>query len=83
VGSGGQLLAGAEALRRSIGTQLDPYELEAHEHHLRTVRTAVGEERLTYQWERARTLPLDDLVATLVMAVDADADSEAGEWARS
>jgi tetratricopeptide (TPR) repeat protein len=66
-----QLLAGAEALRRSIDTQLDPYELEAHEHVLRTVRTAVGEERLTVLWERVRALSLDDLVAMLAMAIEA------------
>jgi predicted ATPase/Tfp pilus assembly protein PilF len=74
-----QLLAGAEVLRRSIETQLDLYELQAHEHLLGTVRAALGEERLTVLWERALALPLDDLIATLVMAVEADAASEAGD----
>jgi predicted ATPase/Tfp pilus assembly protein PilF len=64
-----QLLAAADALRTAIDTRLDPYELDAHEHLLRTVRTAVGEERLTVLWSTGRSLALDDLVATLTVAL--------------
>jgi uncharacterized protein HemY len=58
------LLAGAEALRTAIDTQLDPYELEAHDNLMQSVRTAVGEERLSVLWSSiGSSLALDDLVA--------------------
>jgi hypothetical protein len=61
------------ALREAIGTQLEPDELESHEHLLRTVGTAVGEERFTALWTSGRALPPGDLLAMLAMATGTDA----------
>ena len=58
-----QLLAGAEALRETIGTQIEPDELAVHEDLLRTVAAALGEERFTTLWTAGRALPLGDLLA--------------------
>jgi hypothetical protein len=66
-----QLLAGALLLRETIGTQLEPDELEAHEHLLQTIGAALGEERFTAQWTRGRALPLGDLLATFAAAIGA------------
>jgi predicted ATPase/Tfp pilus assembly protein PilF len=59
-----QLLAGAVALREAIGTQLEPDELDAHEHLRQAIGTALGEERFTGLWTRGSVLPLGDLLAT-------------------
>jgi hypothetical protein len=67
-----QLLAGAEALRTSIDTQLDPYELEAHDNLLLSVRTAVGEEHLTVLWSTGSSLALDDLVALVASVLQSE-----------
>jgi predicted ATPase/Tfp pilus assembly protein PilF len=58
-----QLLAGADALRRTIDTRFDPYELEVHEHLLQTVRSALGEEHLADLWLSGSSGALDKLVA--------------------
>jgi WD40 repeat protein/predicted ATPase/transcriptional regulator with XRE-family HTH domain/Tfp pilus assembly protein PilF len=73
-----RLLAGAVALRETIGTQLEPEEQAAHDQLVRTIETALGEERFAALWERGRSLPLDDLVAPLALAGGAEA-AEAGE----
>jgi predicted ATPase/Tfp pilus assembly protein PilF len=70
-----QLLAGADALRRSIDTQLDPNELGVHERLLQTVRTALGEERLSTLTIIGNALELGDLVAWLASALQPGATS--------
>jgi non-specific serine/threonine protein kinase len=66
---GAQLLAGALALREAIGTQLEPDELEAHEHLRQAIGAALGEERLTVLWSTGSSLALDKLLALLASAL--------------
>jgi hypothetical protein len=74
-----QLLAGAVALREAIDTQLEPDELEAHEHLLQTIGTALGEERFTDLWTGGRALTPGDLLATFATAIGIDAVAETGD----
>jgi predicted ATPase len=71
------LLAGAVALRETIGSQLEPDELETHAHLLQTVAAALGEERFTTLWTAGRMLPLGDLLAMASTETGTDAPTEA------
>jgi non-specific serine/threonine protein kinase len=74
-----QLLAGAEALRETIGTRLEPDELAAHEHLVWATGTALGEARCTDLWTSGRTLPPGDLLALFATAIGTDPPAETGE----
>ena len=71
------MLAGAQALREAINTQLEPDEQEAHDQLVRTIEAALGEERFAALWTSAHALPHDDLLALLDIAIGADTAAEA------
>ena len=63
-----RLFAGAAALREAIGIPRELFEQIAYDHHLATVRAALGDDAFGVAWAAGTALPLDRTVGEAVEA---------------
>jgi hypothetical protein len=62
------LVAGAaERLRQALGLPLATSEQDAHELLVPAMRATLGEEAFTIAWAQGRTLPLDQVLARVLL----------------
>ena len=61
-----RLCAAAAALREAIGAPLPPAERPHFDQTVATARVALGADAFASAWEHGRTLPLEQVIATML-----------------